>query len=203
MPLSLRFDGESDDEFRTRGESGLLIARRLVAACLGNECVQEYIADDERPEYSVEKLSSDPIVRVEYEQAIAYGDMVGALYFTRNKHWGNGPQIMPLEPDDWFFPDHYTYEYRENSLYNRRFLQRQRMKEILGKRWRKLVGSAKWHNQETFLRILEPQEERAIRRCLNVGPKLFWRMAKGKAFVPMKPKERQREFSFDDQSDAE
>ena len=196
LPESLRFDGESESEFRSRAVSMLNCARALVEACIQNECVQQYLQDASLNDYTVEKLQSDPVVRVEYEQAIAIGDIAGALSFTRNKHWGTGPQVMPLKPDDWFFPDHYTYIYRENSLYNQRFLQRKRMKEILGKRWRKLVGSAKWHNQETFLRILKPEEARAIRRNLNVGPKLFWRMAKGSTFVPLKPAERQLDLPF-------
>ena len=50
---------------------------------------------------------------------------------------------MPIEPDDVFFPDRVTYIYRGNSLYNRRFEQRQRLKELLGKRWRPLVEAAK------------------------------------------------------------
>jgi len=40
---------------------------------------------------------------------------------------------MPLEPDDEFFAYRVTYFYRENSLYNRRFEQRQRLKELLGR----------------------------------------------------------------------
>ena len=51
MPLSLRLEGETDDEFRSRAESRLLIAKRLVSACLDNDCVQQYIADNDLPEY--------------------------------------------------------------------------------------------------------------------------------------------------------
>ena len=122
--------------------------------------------------------------------------MGSALAVTKSKKWGDGPQIMPLNTDDWFYPEQVTYIYQPHSRYQRRYEQRMRMKEILGKRWRKLVGSAKWHNQETFLRILKPEERRAIWRCLNVGPKLFWRAAQGRAFIPLKPREVQREFHW-------
>ena len=124
----------------------------LIESCLANACAQEYIDDEQFPFYTEESLRIDPVVRIEYEQAIAYGGIGETLFATRNKHWGEGPQVTPLQPDDWFFAERITYQYRANSLYNRRFLQRKRMKELLGKKLRKLVGAANYkrHSWDIF-----------------------------------------------------
>ena len=139
--LSLRFDGESDDEFRARAERALRIAKVLVSACLANRCMLRYIADPSLP-YTEESVRLSPTVRVEYEEAIAIGDLGSCLSVTASKRWGDAPGVMPLEPDDEFFPDRVTYIYRTNSLYNRRFEQRRRLKELLEKRLRALVETA-------------------------------------------------------------
>lgn len=124
---SLRFAGESDDEFLARAEHAGQIAKLLIEACLANRCVQDYVADPALPEWTLENVSVSPTVRVEYEQAVALGDLGSCLSATSSKHWGAGPWVMPLEPDDVFFPDRLTYIYRASSLYNRRFEQRQRL----------------------------------------------------------------------------
>lgn len=59
--------------------------------------------------------------------------------------WAALAYILPVEPDDWFYAERITYQYRENSLYNRRYEQRRRLKELLGRRWRPLVEQAKYH----------------------------------------------------------
>src|SRR5262249_35749021 len=124
MPFrELRFPGETDEEFRARVERTAVIARVLTDACLANACVLACIADESLPFFTEDLMRQSPMVRVEYEQAIAIGDLSSALEATRSKHWGAGPQVLPLKPDDWFFPEYVTYIYRENSLYNRRFLQ--------------------------------------------------------------------------------
>lgn len=45
LVLTLRFDGESDDQFRVRAERVLRVAKVLVSACLANRCMLRYIAD--------------------------------------------------------------------------------------------------------------------------------------------------------------
>jgi len=120
--LTLRFEGESDDEFRARAERALRVAKVLVSACLANRCMLRYIADPSLP-YTEESVRVSPTVRVEYEEAIAIGDLGGCLSATASKRWGAGPWVMPLEPDDEFFPDRVTYIYRTNSLYNVSFPQ--------------------------------------------------------------------------------
>ncbi len=158
---------------------------------------QEYIADPAVP-WSAESVRRSPTVRVEYDEAIAFGDMGSCLAATRSKHWGDGPYIMPLGPDDFFYWDRITYQYRETSLYNRRFKQRQRMKELLGKRHRPLVESAKHFTKRRFLARLRGDEADAIRRIFNVEPGEFWRASKGRAFLSLPPRLVQQEFPFDE-----
>ncbi len=180
---SLRLPGETDDEFRTRAERAGTIARMLVDACLQNQQIRKLI---EEGTLTVDVCRRHPTVRVEFEQAIAIGGIGETLEATKGKHWGEGPWIMPLEPDDQFFPDHITYLYRENSLYNRRFEQRRRLKEILGK-YRPLVEHAKsrYITKGLFLRDLTAEQGIAIRRLLGIEPGEFWRACKGKIFLDL------------------
>lgn len=196
---SLRFDGETDEAFRKRAERAAAIAKVLVEACLANECMQRYIADPELPMYTEQSARQSPTVRIEYEQAIAIGGIGETLAATKSKHWGDGPYILPLEPDDEFFADRITYIYRENSIYNRRFEQRRRMKELLGREHRSLVGKAKYrrHTKAMFLDGLTERQANAIRRCLSVEPGDFWRAARGTKFIDLPPREIQMEFDFD------
>lgn len=199
MSLQLRFDGETDDDFRARAERAANIARVLVDACLANECMQQHIADESLPCITEESARRSPIVRVEFEQAIAIGDIGSTLAATKNKHWGSGPQILPLEPTDCFYARFVTYHYRPNSTYNLRFLQRQRLKELLGRRWRPLVERAKRFTKTIFLRDLTDAEARAIHRILNMEPGEFWRAARGR-LIELPPRLVQQEFDFDDES---
>jgi len=84
-------------------------------------------------------------------KGFAIGDLGSCLSATESKYWGAGPWVMPLEPDDEFFPYRVTYIYRPDSLYNRRFEQRQRLKELLGRRWRPLVEAAKRRTKTLFI----------------------------------------------------
>jgi hypothetical protein len=165
---TLRFDDELEDEFRTRGER----ARRiLVEACLANHCVQEYIADPALPEWTWASVRVGPTVRVEYEQAIAIGDLGSCLSATTSKCWGDGAWVLPLEPDDVFFLDRVTHLYREHSVYNRRFEQRRRLKELLGRHWRPLVEMAKRRTKSVFIHEITKEEPEAIHRILSLGPR--------------------------------
>ena len=193
---SLRFAGESDDDFRIRAERAGKIARLLVDACLANRCVQDYLSDPAMPEWTLENVRTSPIVHVEYEQAIAIGDLGSCLSATASKHWGAGPSVMPLEPDDEFFPDRVTYRYRAGSLYNRRFEQRRRLKELLGRRWRPLVETAKRSTKTQFIDGLTKEQGDAIRRILSVAPGRFWQACRGKAFLSLPPRLVQQQFDF-------
>ncbi len=198
LPLrNLRFPDETDQEFRQRAEQVGLYARLLVDACLSNECVQEYAADSELPLFTIDDFQKNPIVRIEYEQAIAIGGIGETLQATKSKYWGDGPNVMPLHPDDWFFPERITYTYRENSLYNRRFQQRKRLKELLGKKHRPLVETAKRSTKKIFLKFLTDEQSKAIQRILNIEPGLLWRASKGKYFLDLPPREVQLEFPFE------
>ena len=198
MTRSLRIIGESDEEFRLRALRVADIARILVEACFQNECVQACLADPELPFYTEASIRRSPIVRVEYEQAIAFGDIGSTLAATRSKHWGTGPQILPLEAADWFYPRRVTYQFRPNSLYNQRFEQRMRLKELLGKRWRRLVSEGKFHTKKIFLEHLTERQAQAIRACIGVEPGEFWRACHGSVMLTLPGREQQGIFSFED-----
>lgn len=183
---SLQFDGETDEAFRERAGRAATVARLLVAGCLSNHQVQDMIADGSLAEAEVRR---SPVVRVEFEQAYAIGEIGETLHATRSKSWGEGPWIMPLEPYDTFFDQRITYVYRESSLYNRRFEQRKRLKELLGKH-RPLVELAKtrYITKTIFLRDLTDEQARAIRMILHVEPGEFWRAARGAIFLTLPPR---------------
>jgi hypothetical protein len=193
---SLRFPGESDEEFRSRAERAGRIARALVEACLRNAAIQAMIADPSLP-YTEEYFRRCPAVRLEFEQAFAVGGIGECLDATKNKHWGDGPWIMPLDPEDPVAPDRILYVYRPNSLYNRRFLQRRRLKELLGKDDRRLVGMAMRSRKRDFLRELIDSDVAAIRGILSLDAGEFWRAARGKRFLKLPPPEIQRELDFE------
>lgn len=190
---SLRLPSEDDDAFRERAKRAGAIATILVQACFENRLIQQLLRDGFVTGDSVRR---SPTVRVEFEQAIAIGGIGETLAVTKGKFWGDGPWIIPLEPDDEFIPERITYQYRKNSLYNRRFEQRQRLKELLGKTHRKLVVEAKYFTKELFLSRLTAQQAAAIRRILDIEPGLFWRAAKGKIFLDLPKRQVQREFDF-------
>jgi len=56
------------------------------------------------------------------------------------------------------------------------------MKELLGKKHRPLVESAKRSTKKIFLEFLTEQQGKEIQRILDIEPGIFWRMAKGRAF---------------------
>lgn len=192
---TLRFDGESDDAFRARAERAGQIARVLVTACLANKDVQEMIADPLLP-YTEESVRRHPIVRVEFEQAFAVGGIGESLDATKNKRWGDGPQIMPLQPFDPVSPDRILYVYKEGSLYNRRFQQRRRLKELLGKEHRRLVGSAMRASKKEFLAEVTQAEARAVQRRVGITVGTFWRAVRGKLFLTLPARIVQLELEF-------
>jgi len=194
----LRFPDETDTEFHQRAEQAGKYARVLVDACLSNRCVQEYADDPESPLLAIEDLQNHPIVRIEYEQAIAIGGIGETLRATKSKHWGDGPYILPLQQDDWFYPDRITYLYRENSIFRKRFEQLKQLKELLGRKHRPLVETAKRSTKKIFLKFLTDEQAKAIQKILDIEPGIFWRMAKGRAFHPLPPREVQLELPFEE-----
>lgn len=192
---SSRLDGETDDAFRRRAERAGQIARLLVEGCLSNQDVREMIADPALP-YTEESLRRSPIVRVEYEQAFAVGRIGECLDATKHKHWGAGPWILPLQPDDPVSAERILYVYKPNSLYNRRFEQRRRLKELLGKSHRPLVGKAMWQRKKDFVGELTESEAEAVRQRVGVEPGDLWRAARGKLFLTLPPRIVQLELDF-------
>jgi hypothetical protein len=194
-PLRLRLDDESDEQFHDRVRRMAAMARVLVDACLANCLIQERIAAGS---LTIEQCRKHPTVRIEFEQAIAFGGIGETLAATQNKYWGGGPWLMPLEPDDEFFADRITYLYRESSIYIRRFEQRMRLKQLLGREHRKLVGQAKHFCKGDFLKQLTEREIYAIRRRLQTDPGMFWRACQGNFFLDLPRPAVQRLLSFDD-----
>jgi hypothetical protein len=198
---SLRFDGETDDAFRERATWVATVARVLVEACLKNAEVQAMLADGSL-RCTIDDLRRSPIVRVEFEQARAIGEIGECLAATRSKHWGDGPQVLPLAPDDPVHPSRILFVYKEASLYNRRFQQRRRLKELLGRPHRRLVGRAMWETKGEFLARLAENERWWIRRVLHVEPGEFWRAARGRAFLTLPPRLMQLPLEFREDGEA-
>ncbi len=189
----MRLPDESDEAFIERANRAAQIGRVLVEACFWNQQVQALLAEGLLTERA---LSGCPIVRIDFEQAYAIGHPGETLHATRNKHWGDGPYVLPLEPDDRFMNGFITYIYKPESVYNRRFNQRLRLKELLGKN-RKVVQDAKYWTKAMFLKHLTKDQAAAIRGCIGVEPGIFWRAAKGKIFLDLPRREVQKEFEFE------
>jgi hypothetical protein len=151
--------------------------------------VRQYIADGKLG-FTVYELNASPVVRIEYEEAIAIGDLGETIDATRSKSWGDGPYVMPLDRDDWFFPDRITYIYRENCRYNARFHQRKRLKELLADR-RPLVEEAKRLDKAMFLYDLDPADAGFIEARTGPRPSEFWQACRGKPFGTLPRSERQ------------
>ncbi|MCH7724963.1 MAG: hypothetical protein IH991_00575 [Planctomycetes bacterium] len=192
---TLRCPNESDVAFRVQVERACRIARVLIKAALANRCIQQFIADPSLP-YTEESVRQSPDVRVEYDEAIAFGDIGSCLSATRSKHWGDGPYILPLEIDDPVDPVFVLYEYRPTSRSHRRFNQRRRLKQLLGKRYRALVGRAQQRTKKLFLDNLERHEKLAIQRILKVDAGEFWRAVRGRLWIDLPPELVQLLFNF-------
>lgn len=184
----LRLDDETDEQFRRRVERMARIARLLVDAALANECVQALIADPDLPYWTEVSVRRSPPVRVRYEEATAIGDIGTCLAATRHKHWGQGPYIVPLAPDDPVDAQRILYVYHAASRYNRRFMQRQRLKELLGRQYRPLVEAAMRSTKGVFLARLDKDQVRVIRRVFAIEPGQFWRAVRGKVFLSLPPR---------------
>lgn len=182
---TLRIPGETDDEFRERAKRAHTVARILVHACLDNDHVKDLLADGV---YHIDELQRSPIIRLDFDQAYAIGCLGEMMDATKSKSWGDGPYVLPLEPDDMFFSDRITFVYKENSLYNRRFEQRRRLKELLGEN-RSLVEHAKHRltTKSRFLTELSNAQRQAIAR-LGIDAGDFWRACKGKLFLELPPR---------------
>ena len=183
--------GESDASFLTRAEQAAEIARLLIDACLQNECVRILIDEPEFPFYTVEYFQESPLVQIDYEEAYAIAAIDDGLAVTSRKRWGDGPWILPLARDEYVDPYFITYSYKPNSKRRQRFEQRQRLKELLGRKHRTLVKLAQRNTKTRFLERLDEEGAAAIASRLRVDPGTFWRAAKGTAFpsLPLKPKQ--------------
>lgn len=191
MRPQLRLPGESVASFLARAEQAAKIARVLIDACLRNECVRILIDETEFPSYTEEYFRESPIVQIDYEEAYAIAAIDDGLSATRRKRWGDGPWILPLSKDEYVDPYFITYCYKPNSKRRQPFEQRQRMKELLGRKHRALVKLAQRNTKTRFLEQLDEVGVHAIAARLKLDPGTFWRAAKGTVFpaLPLKPKQ--------------
>jgi hypothetical protein len=189
MANSLRLPGEGDDAFRRRAEQAAKFAKVLVDAALANHDIRSLIADPALPVWTEEGERRNPTVRIDFEEAVCIAGIGEGLAATKHKHWGDGPYIQPLEPEDPVDPMFVTYVFKENSLYNRRFEQRRKLKRLLGKTYRPLVTAAKGSTKRAFIDALTSQQAYVIRNLLDVAPTIFWRLCHGTEFLalPEKP----------------
>ena len=67
-------------------------------------------------------------------------------------------------------------------------LQRQKLKKLLGKRYRPLVTMAKGFTQAIFLEQLTTQQAYVIRQLLQMEPTEFWRACKGRTLIELPEK---------------
>lgn len=185
MPRTLRFQGETDAQFRLRVERAGRVARVLVDACLANVWVQDLIADDELDFYTVDSFRRDPVVRIDYDEAFAIATIGEGLAMTKSKARGDGPRILPLKPNHYVDDMFIGYVYKPASRYNRRFEQGPQLKRMLGRDYRRLVDQTKKFTKTIFLRDLTSAEAQVIRNRINVKPGVFWRAAKGRVYLDL------------------
>ena len=165
----LRLPNESTRDFYRRADRVARYARTLIDACLRNQCVQLLIADPELKVYTVDSFRESPVVRIDYEEAFAIATLA-ELSVTERKRWGDGPWIMPIAPDEYVDPYFVTYCYKPNSKRRQRYEQRQRLKELLGRRYRSLVRLAQRNTKTRFLTELDDEATTArLRRRLRRG----------------------------------
>ena len=172
----------------------------LIQAALANERIRSFIADPALP-YTEQSERTNPTVRIDYDQAFAIAGIGEGIYATRNKTWGDGPFILPLQPDDPVNPYRILYVYKEGSIYNRRFEQRRRLKELLGRRHRSLVEAAKYKRttKTMFLASITGEQVSAIRRILGIDAGTFWRACRGREFLNLSPRQIQLDLPFCDE----
>ena len=93
--------------------------------------------------------------------------------------------LCHLKPDDLLHERRLTYLFRENSIYNCRFQQRKKLKELLGKKQRKLVTFALRSNHTEFVDELTAEQAYLLRKGLGLTPTEFWRASKGEEFYEL------------------
>lgn len=188
MPIELRLPGEGDDAFRKRAKRAARYARVLIDSALSNRAIRALIDDPAFPLWTEEGEKRNPTVRIDFEQAICIAGIGEELAATKNKHWGDGPYIQPLQADDPVDPMFVTYVFKENSVYNRRYEQRQKLKALLGKTHRPLVTSARRSTKQAFINASTSKQAYVIRTAIGVSLSAFWRLCHGEFMaLPDKP----------------
>ncbi len=107
----LRLPNESDEDFIARAERAAQVARRLVDGALTNHDIRDFIADPELF-HTEESERRNPTVRIDYDEAFAVCGIGEGLQATKSKHWGSGPRILPLRPDDPVDPVRILYIFK-------------------------------------------------------------------------------------------
>jgi hypothetical protein len=154
---------------------------RCVEACLANEAVSSYLANG-LTGWSETSLRSSPIIRVEFGHAFVLGRLGESLSAARSKSWGDFISIQPLDPRDPIDPVRVVYAFKETAPYQRRFVQRTRLRRMLGKEYAPLVLKALRSGKKEFVGGLSEDERARVRARTGLEPGRFWRAAKGREF---------------------
>jgi hypothetical protein len=169
---------------RTDLERIARIARTLIKAALLNRDVQAHLINPTLAGiWTAEAVRRSPPVRVEWEYVTVIGSVGESLAAAKNKRWGQFVGITPLRADDPVHPSRILYIYSPECPYNRRVEQRNALKRILGRHHRKLVTRALRNTKRDFLARLDKTGAFFIKRCFNLDPGRFWRVAKGREFI--------------------
>ena len=152
----------------------------LVAGCLGNRDIQEYMRDDQYRKFWVrERIAKNPTLRVEYEYTTVISTVGEAIGVGKHKRWGRVYEIVPLGVDDPVHPTRMLFIFKDSNPYNQRYEQREAMRAMLPPWHRKLVSRAMRDTKALFLQELTDCEITAIREGLKMEPGDFWRAAIG------------------------
>ena len=106
-------------------------------------------------------------MQIDYEEAYAIAAIDDGLAVTTPKAMGRGDHgSFHSRVDEYVDPYFITYCYKPNSKRRQRFEQRERLKELLGRKHRSLVKLAQ---RNTKTRFLERLDSRKVRLRLILG----------------------------------
>jgi hypothetical protein len=130
-------------------------------------------------------------VRVEFSHAFILGRVGESFAAARYKAWGEFISIHPLDARDPIDPVRIVFAFKTSAPYQRRFEQRTRLRQMLGKDYAPLVLKALRSTKGEFLERLTKDEAARLRARTGLGPSRFWRAAKGREFVNLPAPARQ------------
>jgi hypothetical protein len=125
------------------------------------------------------------------------GQLGESLCASRQKAWGELVGVRPVEPRDPIDPIRVLYAFKDTAPYQKRFEQRRRLCQMLGKCYAALVMQAFRSGKREFLERLTEDEAARIRGRTGLEPGRFWRVSKGREVIKWPEPSRQLTL-FDD-----